>query len=110
MNTKLYNCGGEFYIDVKDVKVTKAEIETVHNAWAEGRPVQMGCIVKIGKRGIGLYFYISNALSSTYIHPNAINITRDWLRVKLMLEKNQIPSEWMELLIEKLREELNHVR
>lgn len=103
-NVKLYDRGGYIESDIRKIKFNPKEIEKIYSAWAKGRPVVMGYSVAVGKKGISMRVSVFNVYSCCYIHPNAVNVTKDWLKIGPILMSNQIPSEWLELILTKIQE------
>ena len=107
-NIKFYNHGGYIMVDIKNIKFSVEEIDKIHAAWCEGRPVVMGYKVEAGKKGLTIRLSVFNVDTSCYIHPNAVNITREWMQIKPLLENNQIPEEWLVLITNKIQEEIKN--
>ena len=103
-NIKFYNHGGFIQMDIKKIEIPETELGKIHSAWCEGRPVVMGYKVEVGKKGLVIRISIFNVDTCCFIHPNAINITREWMQIKPLLENNQIPQDWMDKIIKKIEE------
>ena len=103
-NVKPYERGGYVESDIRKPKFNPDEIKKIYCAWSEGRPVVLGYSVRVGKKGISLRVSVFNVDTCCFIHPNAVNITRDWLKIGPMLEQNQIPEDWVNLILKKMQE------
>ena len=103
-NVKPYNHGGRVVSDIRKLNFNDDELEKITSAWAEGKSVVLGYSVRVGRKGMSLRLEIFNVNNSCYVHPEALDITRDWLRIRPILEQNKIPKEWLEIILKKLQE------
>lgn len=105
-NVKPYNRGGHIVSDIRKLNFSVDEVEKITGAWSEGKSVVLGYSVRVGRKGLALRIEVFNVDNCCCIHPGAIDITKDWLKIRSMLDQNQIPKDWMELIIKKLQKEV----
>lgn len=85
-----------FEICLHDIYVKPDDLEKITDAWSIGHFV----FWKItGEDFQNIYIDVFTVSSKYKINIEAMEITRNWLSIKKLLEKNEIPDEWVDKAI-----------
>lgn len=85
-----------FEICLHDIYVKPDDLEKITDAWSIGHFVFWNVT---GDDFQNIYIVVFTVNSKSRAGKEAMEITRNWRSIKKMLEKNEIPGEWVDKAI-----------